>query len=173
VAKWQVVREALARLGYVDAEDVKAVTNFVLYGDPSLTHPVPFARAEDPAVVGRARDAVEPAGPAELVGTPPVRPQVKLGQAPAWPLVEEVRWAVARRLPEFASGEVQVSLSPSPQRVVAKAAATGSHRADPPGQALVVTLATSVPMGDGHARDAVVHITVDPRGHIRKLAMSR
>jgi hypothetical protein len=75
-AKWELASEAHARQGYLDAEDEKAVHNFVLYGDPSLVHSVPSVWAEDAAWEAQASDDVEWAGPAAKVGTLPVQPQL-------------------------------------------------------------------------------------------------
>lgn len=52
-AKRELVAEAMARQGYLDAEDEKAVLNFVLYGDPSLCYAAPSSLAEDAAAAGK------------------------------------------------------------------------------------------------------------------------
>jgi hypothetical protein len=174
-AKAELASEALAQHGYVDAEEEKAVHNFVLYGDPSLTCPSPSMWAEDAASDGRA-GPVEWAGPAAMVGTSPVRPQFSSakaaspggGPAPAG-LVDAVRLAVARRLPDFGSGDVQVATSPLDRGrpgVAHDPSCEGPRR-------MVVTLTKSIPTAAGPARPAVVRVTVDANGAIRRLAVSR
>jgi len=72
-AKAALIGEGLLRQPYLDAEDVKAVHNFVLYGDPSLVHaPSPEARR-----MATAGAAAEMFGPAAAVGLLPVRPPHK------------------------------------------------------------------------------------------------
>lgn len=70
VAKAALVAEGLARQRYLDAEDVKAIHNFVLYGDPSLVH----APSREAARMDGAGAAAEMFGPAATVGLLPVRP---------------------------------------------------------------------------------------------------
>lgn len=79
-AKWALVQETLARQGYLDAEDEKAVLNLVLYGDPSLVCQAPSPWAEDAAQADGEGDPVEWTGRAPSVGTAPVRPGLA-GQA--------------------------------------------------------------------------------------------
>ncbi len=186
-AKWCLVSETLARQGYIDAEDEKAVHNFVLYGDPSLVFQTPSTWAEDADVTGRAGKAVERAGPAERVGTQPARPRAIdfLGPPQADPsrtgaspsdaagraqLVEQVRGAVAKLLPEFGSGKVGVSTQPAPRRVHAK---SGLLAQDPSQGPMIVTFKKSLPTEEGTACKEVVNVTVDARGTIRKLTVSR
>ncbi|MFN8423179.1 MAG: hypothetical protein U0470_07210 [Anaerolineae bacterium] len=64
VAKAALVAEGLARQRYLDAEDVKAIHNFVLYGDPSLVH----APSREAARMDGAGAAAEMFGPAATVG---------------------------------------------------------------------------------------------------------
>lgn len=195
-AKWALVGEAQARQGYVDAEDEKAVANFVLYGDPSLVYhlPSPFAPAAEPgAGGGPASGAVESAGPVDLVGISPVRPLSPPGakstggseagagsadpagssvrsRALAHDLEQAVRQAVSRRLPEFATEDVRIELAAAPRRVWAKGAFVA---ADPALGPWVVTLAKSACTGEGPLCREVLRVTVDGRGNIRKLALSR
>ncbi|MCB0218039.1 MAG: hypothetical protein KDH92_15455 [Chloroflexi bacterium] len=176
-AKWSLVSETLARQGYVDAEDEKAVHNFVLYGDPSLVYQAPSTWAEDAAAVGRARGAAGWAGPADWVGTTPARPRaidvvdpVQSSPAALGQLVAQVRGAVARLLPEFGAGEVGVSTQPAPRRVHAKSGLVAGDASQGP---MIVTLKKSLRTGDGTACREVVCVTVDARGAIRKLTVSR
>lgn len=244
-AKAALIREGLARQRFLDAEDVKAIHNFVLFGDPSLVHaPSPEARA-----MAGAGAAAEMFGPAAAVGSLPVRPPLPdlvgpfaalgapadaaaAGRAartastdardarrpaardddgapsarvavdrlrrdearPGWrtaggrcpdgslacalspsALVESVRRRVARRLPAFAEGEVDIDVHPvcAPPRM-----AHGSARdtaAAPPegGRGMVVTLARSLPTADGPDCRTVLQVTVDAAGEIRRVAVSR
>jgi hypothetical protein len=73
-AKAELAGEAHARQGFLDAEDEKAIYNFVLYGDPSLVHRTPSVWAENAAAEVEAAVDVEWAGPAAMVGTLPVQP---------------------------------------------------------------------------------------------------
>jgi len=176
-AKQALVADALARQGYVDAEDEKAVHNFVLYGDPSLTYHAPSRWAEDTAGVAAAI-AVESAGPADLVGTSPVRPHSLA--APAFDptstraradLSAYVQKTVARRLPEFAAADVTVDVAPAGGGPLAKGRPPAGRV--PAGGPLVVTLARSVETGEGCRCREVLRATVDCRGTIRKLTLSR
>ncbi|MEO8084031.1 MAG: C25 family cysteine peptidase [Ardenticatenales bacterium] len=88
VAKAALIGEGLARQRYLDAEDVKAIHNFVLYGDPSLVH----APSREAARMDGAGAAAEMFGPAATVGLLPVRPPLydayggpPYGESPASP----------------------------------------------------------------------------------------
>lgn len=80
-AKWALVQETLARQGYLDAEDEKAVLNMVLYGDPSLVCQAPSPWAEDAARADGEGDPVEWVGRTPSVGMASVRPGLA-GQGP-------------------------------------------------------------------------------------------
>lgn len=173
-AKAQMARDAFAHHGYVDAEEEKAIYNFVLYGDPSLAFQPSSKWAED-AMTGSLLAPVEWAGPAAMVGTSPVRPHTLAADTaarsePPPGLVDHVRQAVARRLPEFGSGEVRVEAAPV--EAVARAAAHGGRPASA-GRRLVVTLTKALPTGAGSTCSSVVRVTVDSRGTIRRVAVSR
>jgi hypothetical protein len=186
-AKRSLVHEALARQGYLDAEDEKAVYNFVLYGDPSLIHHVPTAWSEGTFADFGSRGAVKRAGPA-AVGTLPVRPSSKVagpegdtvGSRALLPVerlrepgrlgpaqLEAVRSAVAKRLPEFAQGPVELSATSAPRRVLPKAAA------DPGAGPIVVSLRKSLATCSGEICSTTVRVTVDRAGRIRKVLVSR
>jgi hypothetical protein len=179
-AKRALVSEALSRQGYVDAEEEKAVSNFVLYGDPSLVHHLPSTWAEDAALADRAAGAVELAGPVDTVGTPPVRPHTlahgasgpegPAGAAVPAGLVELVQKKLAKRMPELASADVRVAAARVPRSLAAKCAdgdgAAGAAR-------IVVTLTKSMPTCEGPCCPEVVRVTVDVHGTIRKVAVSR
>lgn len=166
-AKWTVVAHALARQGYLDAEDEKTVRNFVLYGDPSLVHHPPSARAAGAVDGASASGSVEWAGPTDLVGVSSVQPHALdvTGRA-ALDLVAHVRAAVAKRLPEFATGEVQIATSAAPGAPSAKSVSNG-------GRSMVVTLTKALPTCEGVCYREVVRVTVDAGGTIRKLALTR
>jgi hypothetical protein len=172
-AKRRLLGEAVARQGYLDAEDEKTARNFVLYGDPSLVHHVPSVWAED-AARAPGRDAVGWAGPATPVGTVPVQPlshspaALPAVGAAAGALIEHVRRAVARRLPEFAAAEAQVASAPGAGGCVAHAPGAAGD-----GGAYVVTLSKTIATCDGHCHRDYVRVTVDGRGRIRKVAVSR
>jgi hypothetical protein len=162
----------------VDAEEEKAIHNFGLYGDPSLVFQPSSKWAED-AMAGSLLAPVGWAGPAAMVGTSPVRPHFSAQASaaddlprsePPPGLVEHVRQAVARRLPEFGSGEVRVDAGPVAGS--ARAAAHGSLPAAS-GRRLVVTLTKALPTGAGSTCSSVVRVTVDSRGTIRRVAVSR
>jgi hypothetical protein len=187
LAKRRLIEEALARQGYLDAEDEKSVLSFVLYGDPSLIHHEPSAWVERPSVDFGSRGAVELAEPA-AVGTLPVRPifkakasdraqardatdrvrEMKSANGPARAELEAVRRAIARRLPYFATGDVEVQTSAAPRRLIGKSA-VGSAAASP----LVVTLRKSGPTCSGAVCRTAVRVTVDRSGQIRKIVVSR
>jgi hypothetical protein len=175
-AKMGLAEQALAHRGYVDAVAEKASLKFVLYGDPSLAHHAPRVWAEDVVAMGQ-QGSVGRAGSAAMVGTSPTRPHtLPDGAAPGEPvcapagLEDEVRRAVARRLPEFAAGAVAVTTgAPAPE--------PGPKALDPGqrGRArrLVVTLSKAVPTGSGPSCPSVVRVTVEATGTIRRLAVSR
>lgn len=190
VAKADLVDEALSRQGYLDAEDEKAVHSFVLYGDPSLTHH-PAARSAGSE--GRAgRDAVGSAGSAVPVGAPPTsafskggddRPSVAgEGSTEIVPrrdghraehsaMVENVRRRVAKRLPIVAGDGVSLRVASAPRRIAKSRSAPDAVSGD--GAPMVITFAKSLPTCAGPACRTVVQVTVDPRGEIRKLIVSR
>jgi hypothetical protein len=176
-AKCCLISETLARQGYLDAEDEKAVHNFVLYGDPSLVYHAPSSWAEDAAVAKRATDTVGWAGPASRVGTSPARPHsIHYVGAPSrdpastGSLVTQVQRAVARVLPEFGAGEVGVTTTPAPRRVHAK---SGLVEADPSKGPMIVRLRKSLLTADGGQCRETVCVTVDAGGSIRKLTVSK
>ena len=126
-------------------------------------------------MTGGSLAPVEWAGPAAMVGTSPVRPHTLSADevpraAPPPGLVDHVRRAVARRLPEFGSGEVRVDTAPidAAGRGAAHGGETGS-----PSRRRVVTLTKSVANGAGTTSASVVRVTVDNRGTIRRVAVSR
>ncbi len=170
-AKAGLVRQAVEHHGYLDAEEEKAVLNFVLYGDPSLAHCAPSVWAEDEAAK-RLLEPVEWAGPMAWVGTPSVRPRSldpapeALSGLPAG-LLEHVQRAVAHRLPEFAAADVQVSACSVPG--VGIPHGSGCRAAG----RTVVTLTKSMPTAAGPACREVVRVTVDAAGGIRRVAVSR
>ncbi len=231
-AKAALIAEGLARQRFLDAEDVKAIHNFVLYGDPSLVHaPGPEAR-----VMAGAGAAAEMFGPAATVGSLPVRPPrfepAVLAHAAAAPeapadarrsvddaaggadgpsarvavdrlrrdegrpswrtaggrcpdgslacalspsvLVDTVRRRVARRLPAFAAGDVEVDVHPvCAPPVMAHGGRRDRAAAPESARGMVVTLARSLPTADGPACRTVLQVTVDAAGEIRRLAVSR
>lgn len=176
-AKGCLAGEAIARQGYLDAEDEKAIANFVLYGDPSLHYPTPSRRAEDAARLDWLGGAVESAGPAGMVGIPPARPRSaaevpaeRLSAGDTQALAAHVRQAVARRLPEFDAEDVAVALAPASAGGIAKSGGGEPSRA---ADRLIVTLRRSVATSEGSRCQSVLRATVDPRGHIRKLTLSR
>lgn len=194
-AKWALVQETLARQGYLDAEDEKAVLNMVLYGDPSLVCQSPSPWAEDAAKADSGSDPVEWAGQAPSVGMASVRPRFlrsrstarllplapAAGQtapllAAAQPrasatrqMVQQVQRVVARRLPLFGGEEVRIETSQAPRRAYAKSQALGLDGDCCP---LIITLKKDVPTAGGGACHEVLRVTVDSRGAIRKLAVS-
>jgi hypothetical protein len=176
-AKASLVEDAMARQGYVDAEEAKAIHNFVLYGDPSLAHRASSVWAED-AAAASLQGPVEGVGPMVSVGTPSVRPRFLSGPAagsegdalPSAGLVDHVRRVVAHRLPEFGGDDVRVST----------AAMAGPARGAAHGVAgeaavrrVVVTLTKSVRTSAGPTCAEVVRVTVDSGGQIRRVAVSR
>jgi hypothetical protein len=185
-AKRRLVEEALARQGYLDAEDEKTVQSFVLYGDPSLIHHEPTAWVGGPSVDLGSRGAVKRAEPA-AVGTLPVRPTEKLagrrasaehdavsrvrqlksigslGRAE----LEAVRAMVAKRLPDFGTGEVHVHAQAAPRRAVGKVA--DALESGP----VVVTLRKTGTTCSGAVCRTAVRVTVDRGGRIRKIVVSR
>lgn len=180
-AKVALAAEAMARQGYLDAEDEKAIHNFLLFGDPSLVHHAPARR-----VVGRARETGGTTGPERTVGRPPARSlapvahSVSVGAAHAMPtvppadLVRYVRKTVARRLPEFSGDDVTVRASSAPRRVPMAAKSVGEPAVlDPAHRPLVITMARSAATCEGQACRTVLQVTVDPKGNIRKLVASR
>ncbi len=187
-AKRRLVEEALSRQGYLDAEDEKAVYNFVLYGDPSLIHHVPTAWSEGTSVDFGSRGAVKQAEPV-AVGTLPVRPPSKsVAQGDGAELesrtlvevdqlrvpgrlggaeLEAVRSAVAKRLPEFGMGDVEITTAAAPRRVLAKSM-------DSPGPSpIVVSMRKSMSTCSGEVCSTTVRVTVDKAGRIRKVVLSR
>lgn len=176
-AKQKLTAEALRRQGYIDAEDEKTALNFVLYGDPSLVHHLPSVWTEDGWMASPAAEVVEPAGPAVLVGTLPVRPHSTTDgpsrkRRSGSELAEHVRTAVARRLPHFATGEAEVALAPA---LSGHSQAKGAGDAAPGAlnQGAVVTFTKSLPTCDGPTCHEVLRVTVDGDGRIRKMILSR
>jgi hypothetical protein len=166
-AKWRLVADALGRQGYLDSEDEKTVRNFVLYGDPSLVHHAPSLRAEDGVDGAPASGLPESAGPADAVGLPPVRPHSPTAGASPDDLVERVRASVARRLPELAGADVQVSTEMLPHTAGRKSVV------DLEAGTMMLTLSKSLPTSEGVCYREVVRVTVDGAGRIRKLTLSR
>jgi hypothetical protein len=165
-AKWRVVADALERQGYLDAEDEKTVQSFVLYGDPSLVHHPPAARATTGGDGASASGAVERAGPADPVGSLPVQPHGSIGNRQGVELTEHVRRIVARRLPEFATGEVRVVADRGRNVMAAKTAGHSTHT-------MVVTLCKALPTCDGACYRQFVRVTVDAAGRVCKLTLTR
>lgn len=176
-AKRSLVTAALATQGCLDSEDEKAVFNFVLYGDPSLPH-VNSERRVVTGQIGEEADSVAGTGPADTVGDRPVRPSHLCSEA-LWPasaevpsaLLERVREVVARRLPEFAASDVQLSASPLSGRVWPKQAENGRVAASQ--QLVVVTLRRRIQFCQGPWCSEIVRATVDMSGRVVKLAVSR
>jgi hypothetical protein len=181
-AKLALVKESLARQGYLDSEDEKAILNFVLLGDPSLVHHAPTVWDEETALADQAADPVEQAGSTAWVGTLSGRPHSKSAAGgPEAPLEKEeslgaagtadgvvryVREAIAKRLPEFRSDEVRVSTAAAPRRRVPK---TIGHAQSP----VIVTLSKSATTCSGSPCTETVRVTVDSAGTIRKVVVAR
>jgi len=178
-AKWRLVGDALTRQGYLDAEDEKAVRNFVLYGDPSLVHQPAPRGAEDAAGGVLGADAGEWAGSGAAVGTLPAQPSARDGAATAASseLIAFVQKTVARRLPGFTAADAQVGrVGPARSPAAKSSAAAGTRAAardEPDDGLLVVTLTRPVTVCEGPICREVVRVTVDRDGRIRKLAVTR
>jgi hypothetical protein len=182
-AKLALVKESLARQGYLDSEDEKAILNFVLLGDPSLVHHTPTVWEQDTALGSEATDPVELAGSTAWVGTLSGRPHTKsVAGGPDGPLaevesvgaagaaeniVQSVHNAVAKRLPEFAFGDVRVSTTAAPRRAYAKAIA------DPASSPMIITFSKSAATCSGAPCTETVRVTVDRTGTIRKVVVAR
>jgi len=186
-AKRRLVDEALAGQGYLDAEDEKAVLNFVLYGDPSLIHHEPTAWAEAASFEARSRGAVKRAESVAWVGTPPARPNQPFpgGSSPgrgaakstglrrrppagglSTEAMDVVRRAVAKRLPEFAADGVQMATAQAPVVRHPKSITGG-------GPPVVVTMKKASKTCCGALCRETVRVTVTPEGRIRKVVVSR
>lgn len=174
-AKVGAVRDTMARQGYLDAEDEKAVANFILLGDPSLIHHVPDrgAHAASTAVSGVMT------GPEGAMGAPSARsiplarstnvraPEARVPEA----LAEHVRRAVARQMPGFGGDDVRIRLAHGPQvgaGVAARSAGGPARRGH-----VVVTMSRTVRTCAGPCCPTVLRVTVDGNGRIRKMAVSR
>jgi hypothetical protein len=181
-AKALLVADAMARQGYLDGEDEKTVAGFVLYGDPSLPHATPgeVKAALDRAPRGRRGVPVAKglAGEAAMRHRP-VRRATRLEDAVADDaLVARARAVVAKQLPGFDYGPVQVAVAPA--RRSGHALAKGMPEPSPDGLGVavasaaprVITLSRAVPTCAGPFCKTVVRVTLDPRGHLRKLSLS-
>jgi hypothetical protein len=73
---------------------------------------------------------------------------------------------VARRLPEFATGEVQVATSPGRSGPCPKSAGLTTRT-------FVVTMCKALPTCDGACYRQLVRVTVDASGRIHKLTLTR
>ena len=80
-----------------------------------------------------------------------------------------VQKTVTRWLPEFGSGEVGVTTMPAPRKVHAKSGLL----VDDPNGPVVVTLKKPTLTLDGAHGNEVVRVTVDRRGAIQKMMVSR
>jgi hypothetical protein len=217
-AKQTLIQEMLARQGYLDPEDQKALLSFVLYGDPTLAAE---AWKGDGASEGPSRSADErgmlamqgvetmhsDAGlstirPPRLSTAPSVtlcrRPIPDAGLVPP-ELVNRVQQEVASYLPSSTWEDVTVSTQAlclrdtcdgrcsscgpvGSDRSGAARAKAQSSRTDgawlPQHAELVFTLRERLPFGihGAHVASAyhqIAKLTVDRRGHLVKVAVSR
>jgi hypothetical protein len=85
---------------------------------------------------------------------------------PSDKLADHVRAMVARRLPEFATGEVQVATAPGRSGPCPKTAGLATRT-------FVVTMCKALPTCDGACYRHLVRVTVDASGRIHKLTVTR
>ncbi|MBN1890469.1 MAG: tetratricopeptide repeat protein [Thermoflexales bacterium] len=170
-AKLGFASQVQRRQGYLDGEDQKTLTSFILLGDPLLT-PLPLqtsAPAYWEAHSGRRKTAA--AAEALVLGRGTCRQADT--DVPCEQL-ERVQAFVAHTLPEMADASVHFSHPGTCQRAGLGGSCKASKRAvssqlDSP---LLVSLSKTLPY-DGRQGVQVVRVTVDSEGKILKLAVSK
>jgi hypothetical protein len=164
-AKLSLAREMQERQGYLDGEDQKALTSFVLYGDPSL--PITHIQGEAPATVcstGFCPPVIcnrETARQKEMVSDDLVA-SVKGQIETSLPHMSHARLR-AKRL-AFCHGGCEGRCGLLGQR------AKGMDKR-PGGWAF--TLEKHIPVEGDREHCQVVKLTVDESGHILKMAVSK
>lgn len=164
-AKVELAREMQDQQGYLDSEDQKTLISFVLYGDPSLpataihngTPAPPAGKGFRPSVICRNR-----------AKTPK--------DAISGELVAKVKTKIESSLPHMARAQVRATplrfcSGNCGNRCGHACGTSGTAKGRPKSWALTLEkdLATE---GNGQHRQ-VVRVTVDERGHIIKMAMSK
>ncbi len=160
-AKVCMTRDVQKRQGYLDGEDQKTLMSFVLYGDPSLSVAAPPKTAK---------------GAWERITCPPLvcRKARQHKALVSEELVATVKANVEAQLPYMAQAHVRavpVALCTHCSNRCTPGRGNGRvAKAGPTNWALTLEKDISI-NGDTHHQ--VVRVTVDERGHILKLALSK
>jgi hypothetical protein len=174
-AKIHLAREMHRRQGYLDGEDQKTLISYVLYGDP-LAQPLRLGRGPK----GTFRPVSPPAQPktvcdrVEAGGSRPVPPEV----------LRYVKNVVAEYLPGMTDAQASLSQEHAAcggaghRCPTSQMGAKGRPAHEPHRQ--VVTLQKTVPAdptqnlsGSGHLHRHYARLTLDERGKLVKLVVSR
>ena len=158
------------RQGYLDGEEQKTLISFVYYGDPTLTAPL---AANGLRLGKRKRKTWHDLTAGPQIVCAKMTDCNSLESAPA-ELVNQVRERVARYLP----GMEQASLTVARQRVCRgkscrpRSASAGAKAKPAATDKMVFTLHKSAQVA-GELHEQVVKVTVDDRGKMLKLMVSK
>jgi hypothetical protein len=175
-AKLQLAQEMHQRQGFLDGEDQKTLIEFVLYGDP-------LARA--PAAPQDAKRAAKPM-PVLRAGTPLVTVCEKAGSAAHHPghhleltpeVVAEIKGAVAQYLPGMQDSYVLVTHSHTDCTGSDHACPTAQlgkgRKARAPAQEMTVVTLSKTTRSSARLHPHYARVTLDAKGAIVKMAVSR
>jgi hypothetical protein len=164
-AKVNLARRMQERQGYLDGEDQKTLVSFVLYGDPSL--PVASSPAESgsglslasfcPSIICQKRSKLQK----DLVADELVA-QVKKRVESSLPHMVQAQVRAAPLRPCNGGCEHGCSLGHGTVKVARRDARTWA-----------LALEKDIPAEDGGAHRQVVRVTVNEKGHILKLVISK
>jgi hypothetical protein len=169
-AKVSLAREMQLRQGFLDGEDQKALISFVLYGDPLL--PIRSVRRRA-ALIAASKNLCPPI----ICGRQADVPDGLVSDE----LVASVRGRIETSLPHMTHARVRAKPVSLCSEIAPAATVTSvkGGRPDPGSGRWAVTLEKDIPVEDDAGRRVsvplrqVVKVTVDERGHILRMAISR
>lgn len=164
-ARIDLVREMTRRQGFLDAEDQKTLISFVMYGDPLVGSGQQTAQYKNLLRV-RAHPVIKTVSDQKEDATP-VQPVPET-------ILHQVKQIVSEYLPGLESAEMKVCKQVASNSKKPQAGETAkSIKAAPDGNGrVVVTILKDIPIG-AKIHHQYARVTLDPRGRMLKLAMSR
>ncbi len=159
-AKIELAQEMNRRQGYLDGEDQKSLISFVLYGDPMMalgkngTASRRVIRLKQAPQIQMVPDIQQPA------------------QTAAPEMVRSVKLAVEKYLPGLEEAEFSVRARPVEIAVQHETAIQGAKKVVVGGENKVVTISKQVQVAE-HVHSQVAHVTLNEKGKMVKIALSR
>lgn len=177
IAKLGFGREMHERQGFLDGEDQKTLISFVLYGDPLIRAPRVLPPRSTAKSVKAARGAAKSIGRAVCTkGSAGDDDSPAAGTDEEARTLTQVKALAARYLPDVESCDVKIHKTQvtcdgrDHECLISQQPASKSVGADP--QQKVYTLGNSLAL-NGCVSHHYAHITVDKRGSIVKVAVTR